>query len=171
MSDRLAVMSKGRIMQIGAPREIYQFPKSEFVADFLGVANLLDVDVTTSGGIGPVKLGEFTLDAEIPAGFIPGAGRAVIRPESIYLEEGELTGDNRLPAMIERVVYLGSTSQVYVRLPDGSQVQALLTNAAYEEPWASGDACRVRLPSDSLRVLEQSGDAAWSDDAEAESVA
>ena len=171
MSDRLAVMSKGRIMQIGAPREIYQFPKSEFVADFLGVANLLDVDVTTSGGIGPVKLGEFTLDAEIPKGFTPGAGRAVIRPESIYLEEGELTGDNRLPGMIERVVYLGSTSQVYVRLPDGSQVQALVTNAAYEEPWASGDACRVRLPSDSLRVLEQSGDSAWSDDTGAVSVA
>ena len=45
MSDRLAVMSKGKIMQLGAPREIYQFPRSEFVADFLGVANLMDVQV------------------------------------------------------------------------------------------------------------------------------
>ena len=124
------------------------------------------------GGIGPVKLGEFTLDAEIPAGFIPGAGRAVIRPESIYLEEGELTGDNRLPGMVERVgLSRLNLSGLSCGCPHGSLVQALLTNAAYEEPWASGDACRVRLPSDSLRVLEQSGDAAWSDDAEAESVA
>ena len=168
MSDRLAVMSKGRIMQLGAPRDIYQHPKSEFVADFLGVANLLDVDVTTSGGVGPVKLGEFTLDAQIPDGYLPGKGRAVIRPESVHLEEGDLTGDNRLPGMVERVVYLGSTSQVFVRLPQGSVVQSLVTNAVNEEPWSSGDACRVRMPSDSLRVLETSGDAAWSDDARPE---
>jgi spermidine/putrescine transport system ATP-binding protein len=165
MSDRLAVMSKGQIMQIGAPRDIYQFPKSEFVADFLGVANLMDVEVlAVGGGVGPVKLGEFTLDAEIPDGYTPGPGRAVIRPESIYLEEGDLTGDNRLPGMIERVVYLGSTSQVFVRLPNGSMVQSLVTNAAYEEPWSSGDPCRVRMPSDSLRVLEHSGAAAWTDE-------
>jgi hypothetical protein len=53
-----------------------------------------------------------------------------------------------------------------VRLASGSTIQALVTNAVNEEPWASGDACRVRLPSDSLRVLEQGGQAAWSDDAE-----
>jgi spermidine/putrescine transport system ATP-binding protein len=171
MSDRLAVMSKGRIMQIGSPREIYQFPRSEFVADFLGVANLLDVDVTTSGGVGPVKLGEFTLDAQVPQGYRPGMGRAVIRPESVHLEEGDATGDNRVPGMVERVVYLGSTSQVYVRLPQGSLIQSLVTNAVHEEPWASGDACRVRLSADSLRVLESSGDAAWSDETEGASVA
>jgi spermidine/putrescine transport system ATP-binding protein len=171
MSDRLAVMSKGRIMQLGAPRDIYQHPKSEFVADFLGVANLLDVEVTTSGGVGPVKLGDFTLDAQIPEGYQPGKGRAVIRPESLHLEEGDLTGDNRLPGMVERVVYLGSTSQVFVRLPQGSVVQSLVTNAVNEEPWSSGDACRVRMPSDSLRVLETSGDGAWSDSAVGESVA
>jgi spermidine/putrescine transport system ATP-binding protein len=167
MSDRLAVMSKGKIMQIGAPREIYQFPTSEFVADFLGVANLMDVQVLGAGdadGVGPVQLGEFTVDAEIPDGYRPGPGRAVIRPESVYLEEGEASGDNRLPGMVERVVYLGSTSQVFVRLPSGNQIQALVTNAAYEEPWSSGDPCRVRLPKDSLRVLEHSGDATWTDD-------
>jgi spermidine/putrescine transport system ATP-binding protein len=166
MSDRLAVMSKGRIMQIGAPRDIYQFPRSEFVADFLGVANLMDVEVTGGAGVPPVRLGEFTLDAQVPEGRGKGPGRAVIRPESVQLEEGDLTGGNRMPGMVERVVYLGSTSQVYVRLASGSMIQALVTNAVNEEPWASGDACRVRLPSDSLRVLEQSGQPAWSDDAE-----
>jgi len=169
MSDRLAVMSKGRIMQLGAPRDIYQHPKSEFVADFLGVANLLDVDVTTGGGVGPVELGDFTLDAQIPQGYRPGKGRAVIRPESVHLEEGDLTGDNRLPGMVERVVYLGSTSQVFVRLPQGSLVQSLVTNAVNEEPWSSGDPCRVHLPADSLHVLETSGEAAWSDEAESQS--
>ena len=164
MSDRLAVMSNGRIMQVGAPRDIYQFPHSEFVADFLGVANLIDVSVLSGGGgTGRVQLGQFTLDAQIPEGFRPGPGRAVIRPESVHLEEGDGTGDNRLPGMVERVVYLGSTSQVFVRLPDGSAVQSLVTNAVHEEPWSSGDACRVRMAADSLRVLEQSGDHTWTD--------
>jgi spermidine/putrescine transport system ATP-binding protein len=164
MSDRLAVMSQGRISQIGVPREIYQFPRNEFVADFLGVANLMDVDVKGPGGAtGPVALGDFTLEAQIPPAHKGGAARAVIRPESVQLEEGELTGDNRIPGMVERVVYLGSTSQIMVRLGQGSLIQALLKNAVNEEPWSSGDACRVRLPSDSLRVLESSTEAAWED--------
>ena len=159
MSDRLVVMSKGRIMQLGEPRDIYQNPRSEFVADFLGVANLMDVEVTTGGGgIGPVKLGDFTLDAQIPEGYRARAlaARSSV-PRASISKRGTLTGDNRIPGMVERVVYLGSTSQVYVRLPQGSVVQSLLTNAVNEEPWASGDACRVRMPSDSLRVLEHVG--------------
>jgi hypothetical protein len=50
-----------------------------------------------------------------------------------------------------------------VRLGQGSLIQALVKNAVNEEPWASGDACRVRLPADSLRVLESSGETAWED--------
>ena len=164
MSDRLVVMSGGKIMQMGAPRDIYQFPQSEFVADFLGVANLMDVDVVGAGGTtGAVTLGDFTFDAQIPAGKAKGAGRAVIRPECVQLEEGELTGDNRIPGMIERTVFLGPTTHVMVRLAQGSLIQALVTNAVNEEPWASGDPVRVRLPSDSLRVLESSSTASWAD--------
>ncbi|HVQ89347.1 MAG TPA: ABC transporter ATP-binding protein [Actinomycetes bacterium] len=167
MSDRLAVMSAGKVMQMGTPREIYQYPQSEFVADFLGVANLFDVEVLGSdGGTGAVKAGDFTFDAQIPVGKAKGVGRAVIRPECVQLEEGELTGDNRIPGMIERTVFLGSTSQVMVRLAQGSLIQALVTNAVNEEPWASGDAVRVRLPSDSLRVLESSETATWVDGAD-----
>ncbi len=164
MSDRLAVMSAGKVMQMGTPRDIYQNPESEFVADFLGVANLFDVEVLGSdGSTGAVTTGEFTFDAQIPVGKAKGPGRAVIRPECVQLEEGDLTGDNRIPGMIERTVFLGSTSQVMVRLAQGSLIQALVTNAVNEEPWASGDPVRVRLPSDSLRVLKSSETATWVD--------
>ena len=65
--------------------------------------------------------------------------------------------------MIERTVFLGPTTHVMVRLAQGSLIQALVTNAVNEEPWASGDPVRVRLPSDSLRVLESSSTASWVD--------
>jgi spermidine/putrescine transport system ATP-binding protein len=163
MSDRLVVMDEGRIMQMGTPREIYQEPRSEFVADFLGVANLLDVEcLSGSGPTRRVRLGAFTLQAQTIAGHASGPGRAVIRPECVELEEPGRTGPNRLPGMIDRTVFLGSTTQVMVRLPQGSVVQSLLTNAATNDPFTSGQPVTVCLPPQSLRVLAASKQAAES---------
>jgi spermidine/putrescine transport system ATP-binding protein len=160
MSDRLVVMDEGRIMQMGTPREIYQEPHSEFVADFLGVANLLDIEcLAGSGPTRPVRLGAFTLHAQTIAGHASGPGRAVIRPECVELEEAGLSGPNRLPGMIDRTVFLGSTTQVMVRLPQGSVVQSLLTNAATNDPFRSGQPVTVCLPPQSLRVLAASNQA------------
>jgi spermidine/putrescine transport system ATP-binding protein len=163
MSDRLVVMDEGRIMQQGTPREIYQEPRSEFVADFLGVANLLDIEcLSGSGQTRPVRLGAFTLEAQTIAGHVSGPGRAVIRPECVELEEPGGTGPNRLPGMIDRTVFLGSTTQVMVRLPQGSVVQSLLTNAPTNDPFRSGQPVTVCLPPQSLRVLAVSNQAAES---------
>jgi ABC-type Fe3+/spermidine/putrescine transport system ATPase subunit len=145
-------------MQLGTPREIYQEPLTEFVADFLGVANLLDIEcVTDAGAMREVRLGEFTLRAQAPAGIGAGAGRAVIRPECVELAGAGLTGLNRLPGMVDRTVFLGSTTQVMVRLPQGSVVQSLVTNTpAATDAYASGQPVTVCLPPESLRVLAAS---------------
>jgi spermidine/putrescine transport system ATP-binding protein len=158
MSDRLAVMDSGHIAQLGTPREIYQFPETEYVADFLGVANLLDVEcLAESGDVRDVQLGEFTMAAKTPDNIRTGPCRAVIRPECVDLDEPGLTGRNRIPGMVDRTVYLGSTTQVMVRLPHGPVIQALYkNNITGEEPYEIGDPVTVALPSDSLRVL------AWS---------
>ena len=154
MSDRLAVMSEGRIAQLGSPREVYQEPLTEYVADFLGVANLLDVQTGAgTGQSGTIKLGDFELQGTIPQGHSAGAGRAVIRPERIDLGEAGKTGPNQIPGMVERSVFLGSISQVFVRLGDGSLVQALLPNTSDAERYASGTPVSVHLAADSLRVL------------------
>src|SRR4051794_7371882 len=100
MSSRLVVMSGGRIMQLGTPEEVYQEPLTEFVADFLGVANLLDVEcLSDTGFTRHVRFGEFTLEAQAPTGHGMGSGRAVIRPESVVLGEPGLSGANRVPGM------------------------------------------------------------------------
>jgi spermidine/putrescine transport system ATP-binding protein len=157
MSNRLAVMDGGRVMQLGTPEEVYQEPLTEFVADFLGVANLFDVEcVTGSGLVRTVKFGEFTLEAQAPAGHDEGPGRAVIRPECVEVVEAGLTGANRLPGMIDRTVFLGSTTQVMVRLPQGAVVQSLVTTNTMRAELSSGQAVTVQLPSESLRVLAAS---------------
>jgi spermidine/putrescine transport system ATP-binding protein len=166
MSDRLAVMDSGHIAQLGTPRDIYQYPETEYVADFLGVANLLDVDcLAESGTTRAVQLGSFKVDAMTPDNIKLGPCRAVIRPECVELDDPSRNGDNRIPGMIDRTVFLGSTTQVMVRLPHGPVIQALYKNQVTgEEPYEIGDAVSVGLPSDSLRIL------AWSnrekDDAE-----
>jgi spermidine/putrescine transport system ATP-binding protein len=159
MSNRLVVMDGGRIMQLGTPEEVYREPLTEFVADFLGVANLLDVECGAGGGrTRSVRFGEFSLEAQAPPGHDAGPGRAVIRPECVELAEAGLTGANRLPGMVDRTVFLGSTTQVMVRLPQGAVVQALLTNTAGGETFTTGQPVTVCLPSQSLRVLAASPD-------------
>jgi spermidine/putrescine transport system ATP-binding protein len=157
MSNRLVVMDGGRIMQLGTPEEVYREPLTEFVADFLGVANLLDVECEPGGGLTrSVRFGEFVLEAQAPSGHEAGPGRAVIRPECVELAEAGLTGANRLPGMVDRTVFLGSTTQVMVRLPQGGLVQSLITNAAGSCSFTIGQPVTVCLPSDALRVLAAS---------------
>jgi spermidine/putrescine transport system ATP-binding protein len=159
MSNRLVVMDGGRIMQLGSPEEVYREPLNEFVADFLGVANLLDVEcVSDTGLVRTIRFGEFTLDAQVPPGHAAGPGRAVIRPESVELAEGGLTGANRLPGMVDRTVFLGSTTQVMVRLPQGAVLQALITNASGSGSFSTGQPVTVCLPPQALRVLAASPD-------------
>ncbi len=157
MSTRLAVMDRGRVVQLGTPQEVYREPLTEFVADFLGVANLLEVECLPGGtATRTVRYGEFTLEAQAPAAGDATARKAVIRPECVAVQEAGLTGVNRLPGMVDRVVFLGSTTQVMVRLPHGPLLQSLVTNTGRNDSPASGEPVTVHLPPESLRVLAPS---------------
>jgi spermidine/putrescine transport system ATP-binding protein len=154
MSNRLAVMDGGRISQLGTPQQVYQEPRTEFVADFLGVANLLDVEcLPGSGATRTVRYGDFDLEAQAPDSDGSGAHRAVIRPECVEVQEPDRTGANRLPGMVERSVFLGSTTQLTVRLPHGAVLQSLVTNSGQRGSLQTGQPVTVHLPAQSLRVL------------------
>ena len=154
MSSRLAVMNGGRVVQLGTPQEVYQEPLTEFVADFLGVANLLDVEcLPGSGATRTVQYGDFTLEAQAPVGDEATARRAVIRPECVDVQEAGRTGPNRVPGMVDGAVFLGSTTQLMVRLPHGGVLQSLVTNSARRESLPDGQPVTVHLPPESLRVL------------------
>jgi spermidine/putrescine transport system ATP-binding protein len=149
MSDRLAVMAGGRIEQLGSPREVYEHPETAFVADFLGVSNLMRARVVEGRR---VDVGGVTLTAEQGEAHA-GVVRLTIRPERVRIEPPATQGENRVPATIERFVYLGSTTQVFVALPGGDRVQALVANSGDVEEYDVGAAITAHLPADALRIL------------------
>lgn len=157
MSDRLAVMHDGRIEQLGPPKLVYEQPDSTFVASFLGISNLLSGMATgRDGDRCVVQVGAFELIAGAGNVGAQGDTKVIIRPERVRVESHDATGENRIPGLVERVVYRGSADQVFVRLPSGEQLQALVQSAGGQghEP---GEAVRLHLPADALRVLADTG--------------
>jgi spermidine/putrescine transport system ATP-binding protein len=158
MSDRLAVMNRGRVEQLGVPKDVYEEPETVFVADFLGISNLLPATALgEEGGRCRVRVGEFELLAGRGDLSAQGTTRLVIRPERVLMEPHASAGENRLPGLIERIVYRGSNNQVFVRLSGGEQIQALVQNSGQEGAYTHGDPVRVHLPAEALRVLAGGG--------------
>ena len=116
VSDRIAVMAHGRVEQLGAPAEIYRRPASRFVADFIGEANLLPVEIEGTGSSGVrARLGSVALS--VPDGAVP-AGRAtlVVRPEAVQIHAGSLapSPDGVLPGQVRHMAYLGAAAEYTV---------------------------------------------------------
>jgi ABC-type Fe3+/spermidine/putrescine transport system ATPase subunit len=160
MSDRLAVMDHGRVQQCGRPREVYREPLTEFIADFLGLANLFDVACIGAAGAGRarVRLGGMELTATCAGAAEPGPGRVVIRPERIRLA-AEAAGENVVPATVDHLVYVGPVTQVFARLSDGPTVQALVVNDSDSDDLRPGDEVTLTLPFEALRLLERTDQA------------
>jgi spermidine/putrescine transport system ATP-binding protein len=155
MSDRLAVMNAGQVEQVGVPKDVYEDPQTIFVADFLGVSNLMNAAAHGErGGSCRIVLDGFELSAGGGAPGTRGPAKVVIRPERVELEPHDTgSGPNRLPGMVERVVYVGSTVQVMLRAATGEPLQALVQNTGKPLPYEQGTPVQIHLPADALRVL------------------
>jgi len=144
LSDRIIVMNKGRIAQIGTPTEIYETPSDLFVADFVGASNLIDAELALQPG------GRAT--ARLPSGETlrvnPGPSGPVtlaIRPEKIVIGDDGGPPDNRVVAKVLAKSYLGARNLYVVGI--GGQRLRVETSAgidAAEMP--------IRLPMESIRV-------------------
>ncbi|HEX3065553.1 MAG TPA: ABC transporter ATP-binding protein [Dongiaceae bacterium] len=159
MSDRIAVMSRGRVEQVAAPEEIYEAPATVFVADFLGVSNLMMAvaEGADSAGRCRVRLGDFELRAGRGDKSMSGNTKITIRPERVRLENHGSSGENRVPGMVERWVYLGNAVQLIVRLATGEKIQVLMQNTGDDIPFTQGTPVHAHLPAEALRVLVDSG--------------
>ena len=114
MADRIAVMNRGRIEQLGTPAELYEEPRTSFVARFLGVSNLLDGEADGAGG---VRLTDGTLVQAPAVGDRRGRVAVGIRPEKIRLASTEA---NVLAGEVKERSYVGVSTQYIVETPAGS---------------------------------------------------
>jgi spermidine/putrescine transport system ATP-binding protein len=159
MADRLAVMSEGRVEQVGTPREVYEEPASAYVADFLGVSNLIDAEAVgeTPDGRCRLRSGDVELLASRGHTSARGQVKVVVRPERVRVEIPGKSGENRLPGSIERVVYAGPISQLVVTLDGGTPIQCMLANDGVDAVFERGAQVSVYLPCEALRVLGAAG--------------
>ena len=156
MSDRLAVMAAGRIEQLGTPAQVYEQPASSYVADFLGMSNLLGATV-----IGPDPGGGCLIDLDghrllAQAGDLEarGAVQVSIRPERIQIAE---SGPNLVEATLNRVVYMGPTLTALVEVEGIGELQIALPNRG---PLGidRGERLTISIPPDALRLLASTAD-------------
>jgi spermidine/putrescine transport system ATP-binding protein len=147
MSDRIAVMDRGRVEQVGGPEDVYERPATTFVAGFIGVSNLMPA--TMAGG-GEVRI-EGGPTVRVTNGDVSAGERcyAVVRPEKLRVETLEAdaaaaNGRPRVEGVVESSLYLGTSTQIGVDLGQGVRMTALVPNA--------DEAQRQRLPGGGARV-------------------
>ena len=123
MSDRIAVMHRGKVLQEGSPSEIYERPNCRFVADFIGETNFLDGVVQEQEGEQVTVLVDGRLPVVVETDHVVEPGREVtvaVRPEKVRLQPHEAgTEHNSLPCRVEQVVYVGNDTRFHVRVSDG----------------------------------------------------
>jgi spermidine/putrescine transport system ATP-binding protein len=147
MSDRIAVMNRGRIEQVAQPEDVYERPATTFVAGFIGVSNLMPATVA---GDGRVRLQSGPEIATATNGLSTGEQcAAVVRPEKLRVDpvgEGApvSNGSPRVEGVVESSLYLGTATQVVVGLEEGVRMTVLVPNASEAE--------RQRLPGGGARV-------------------
>ena len=155
MSDRIAVMSKGHILQVGTPREIYDHPAERFVANFIGETNFLQGDLTsTDSGKANVRLASgAAIAATLPQGFTPkDKVTVVVRPEHAQIVANGARAT--LTGRLENVVYFGTDTHFHVRLQDGSEFIVRQQNSRTNPyTFSQGDQAGIVINDNSAQVL------------------
>ena len=161
MSDRIAVVNKGRVEQLGDVNEIYHRPRTTFVANFIGMANILPATILSrSGDRASIRL-DGKLDLSIRDANIASNTETLlvsIRPEKIHIQKTPLaTGDNIFEATISEEIFKGATDELTLTTASGLELCAVAANeSAHEECFNKGDKVFCSLhPNDVVVVQEE----------------
>lgn len=150
MSDRIAVIDGGRIMQVDTPQAIYERPANRFVAEFIGESTFLPI----AASAGACVLGR--AEIRLPAGTKDGRHLLMIRPERLRLIEGAAaTGETVFEAVAGEVIYQGDSLLIQATLPEGQKL-AVRSGTLSARP-APGTAIRLGLRQGSYHLLPDAG--------------
>jgi spermidine/putrescine transport system ATP-binding protein len=164
MSDRIAVMNRGVVEQVADPETVYERPSTTFVAGFIGVSNLMPGEVISANGAGT----QLRLDAgptvrtQDSGGAAAGErAHAVVRPEKLVLSRGGDGADGggaSVEGQVESSLYLGTATQMVVRLGDDTRMTVLVPNAdadARRELPAAGDTARLSWSDENIHIVRE----------------
>jgi spermidine/putrescine transport system ATP-binding protein len=173
MSDRIAVMDEGRVAQLGTPAEIYESPRTAFVARFIGEANLFGGTAERrSRAEGEIAEGNGGRWEVAGTGgtrfFVPDHSavregkplRIAVRPEwmDVWRPDAVPAGENAVPGVVRDVIYLGETLHVIVVVPGGQDVTVAVRNEGQlirPLPWKRGDEVVVAWLPEDCQILEE----------------
>ncbi len=162
MSDRIAVMDHGAIEQVGTPEEIYEFPETRFVADFIGISNFFAGHVVgrNETGLHVRTEGGLTVMLPVDEEHVDGHGiHFTIRPERFRVERESAVSqrENRFGGRIDNRIYAGSSIQYIITLSEREKITALLKNeraSNTENVFSVGDKVSVSWDRDDAVILK-----------------
>jgi spermidine/putrescine transport system ATP-binding protein len=152
MSDRIAVMERGRLLQVGPVLDVYEQPRSVFVAEFLGQSNIWKF-AAHADNIAQTPIGDLAVATPI------GTQRtAMIRPEKIWLypeAEAPVGRPNLFPGTVREAIYQGAATHYHVELIGGAMILALDTNnQAAERSWGPGEKLVLELKPGNIMLID-----------------
>ncbi|MBO0904963.1 ABC transporter ATP-binding protein [Jiella sonneratiae] len=160
LADRIAVMDRGRIMQVATPAEIYEAPNSRFVADFVGNVNLFEGTVRSVEGDRAVIETDAGLTIAVVSEAKLGTSQKVsyvLRPEKLKIAADPIPGPNAMAGEVWDIAYFGPVTAFHVRLDNGATVKVSMVNAtrqgALQLTWH--DRAFVQFDEDAGLVLTQ----------------
>ena len=156
MSDRIAVMSTGKIVQMGDAEELYEHPRTRYVSQFLGTCNLFDATVrqrSDTGGIVDTSVGELRVES----GKLPDRDKLTlaIRPEKVSMcAPGECAGENRFKVKVEQLIYIGSETHYLLRAGNQTLTVEAMNIKVGSQGYDIGQDAVAYLPAAGLLVLD-----------------
>jgi iron(III) transport system ATP-binding protein len=154
ISDRIAVMKKGKIVQIGSPQELYMHPDSLFVAHFIGESNFLEGYITQVDGTSEIELRQGLRVKALNERGIKQGERVVlaIRPETCEMKKGHITSQNALLGKVEKTTFEGTIVRYEVRLDNGDRF--VINRPSLTEDWVNlGEEVTITYPLEKAHLF------------------
>ena len=150
MSDRVAIMDRGSIAQLGTPEELYGAPANAYVADFIGSANVLPVTTAEADKDARdsvrIKLAGRAIDGLLAQGPVTGPGILIARPEELSLVAAAPEVSNAVPGRVVRRQYLGFKTTYRIQLRNGPEIRVEQHGGNTTAHFQAGDSVQVMIP-------------------------